>query len=99
MFEGAHITASIPARWPLNPSYMHTFGLYPISILQYHQVSFVCILGITTNYYIIVEQPLCVSFTGLLAAKWKNQPAASCLKWYDDECVSAFQVLVSLTFN
>lgn len=26
MFEKAKIVASIPARWPLNPSYMHTFG-------------------------------------------------------------------------
>lgn len=26
MFETAEIVASIPARWPLNPSYMHTFG-------------------------------------------------------------------------
>lgn len=26
MFEKAEIVASIPARWPLHPSYMHTFG-------------------------------------------------------------------------
>ncbi|XP_015113164.1 carotenoid isomerooxygenase isoform X2 [Diachasma alloeum] len=27
MFEGASIVASLPARWKLNPSYMHTFGI------------------------------------------------------------------------
>ncbi|XP_072388974.1 carotenoid isomerooxygenase isoform X2 [Diabrotica undecimpunctata] len=27
MFEEAQIVASIPARWQLNPSYMHTFGI------------------------------------------------------------------------
>ncbi|KAF2895552.1 hypothetical protein ILUMI_10627, partial [Ignelater luminosus] len=27
MFEKAHIVASIPARWPIHPSYMHTFGI------------------------------------------------------------------------
>lgn len=26
MFKAAEILGSIPARWPLNPSYMHTFG-------------------------------------------------------------------------
>lgn len=26
MFENAEIVANIPARWPLHPSYMHTFG-------------------------------------------------------------------------
>ncbi|KAJ8949375.1 hypothetical protein NQ314_008235, partial [Rhamnusium bicolor] len=27
MFEKAKIVAAIPARWPLHPSYMHTFGI------------------------------------------------------------------------
>ncbi|XP_066152250.1 carotenoid isomerooxygenase isoform X1 [Euwallacea fornicatus] len=27
MFEKAKIVASIPARWPLHPSYIHTFGI------------------------------------------------------------------------
>lgn len=30
MFENAEIVASIPARWPLHPSYMHTFGEFKI---------------------------------------------------------------------
>ncbi|XP_030764784.1 carotenoid isomerooxygenase [Sitophilus oryzae] len=27
MFDNARIVASIPARWPFHPSYMHTFGI------------------------------------------------------------------------
>ncbi|XP_023310515.1 carotenoid isomerooxygenase [Anoplophora glabripennis] len=27
MFENARIVASVPARWPFHPSYMHTFGV------------------------------------------------------------------------
>lgn len=27
IFENAHIVASLPARFKLNPSYMHTFGI------------------------------------------------------------------------
>jgi hypothetical protein len=27
MFEQASIICSIPARWPLHPAYMHTFGI------------------------------------------------------------------------
>lgn len=27
IFDNAHIVASLPARFKLNPSYMHTFGL------------------------------------------------------------------------
>lgn len=38
MFKGVHIAASIPSRWPLNPSYMHTFGLYSY---LYHYVPLV----------------------------------------------------------
>jgi hypothetical protein len=26
MFEQARIVAKIPARWPMHPSYMHSFG-------------------------------------------------------------------------
>lgn len=26
-FNNAHVVSSIPARWPLHPSYMHTFGM------------------------------------------------------------------------
>lgn len=54
--------------------------------------------GITENYYIIVEQPLCISVTGILAAKWKNQPAASCLKWYQDEYVRLLIHTEALSF-
>ncbi|CAH0550459.1 unnamed protein product [Brassicogethes aeneus] len=68
MFEKAQIVASIPARWPLHPSYMHTFG-------------------ITKKYFLIVEQPLNLSVTALVATKLKNDPIAGCLRWYQDEYV------------
>lgn len=33
MFDQAYIVSNIPARWPLNPSYMHTFGKHFIKVL------------------------------------------------------------------
>ncbi|KAG5872558.1 hypothetical protein JTB14_033977 [Gonioctena quinquepunctata] len=66
MFENAKIVASVPARWPLNPSYMHSFG-------------------ITENYFIIIEQPLSVSISGLVTARIKNEPIAGCFRWYHEE--------------
>ncbi|CAH2002037.1 unnamed protein product [Acanthoscelides obtectus] len=66
MFKNAKIVATIPARWPLNPSYMHTFGL-------------------TDNFFIIVEQPLCVSVPGMISAKFNNEPLAGCFRWYHEE--------------
>nr|XP_023020809.1 carotenoid isomerooxygenase [Leptinotarsa decemlineata] len=66
MFEKARIVAAVPARWSLNPSYMHSFG-------------------ITENYYVIVEQPLSISITGVVSAKLTNEPIAGCLKWYHEE--------------
>lgn len=27
MFKQAHIVATVPTRWTLHPSYMHTFGI------------------------------------------------------------------------
>ncbi|XP_022912105.2 carotenoid isomerooxygenase isoform X1 [Onthophagus taurus] len=62
------IIASIPAKWPLNPSYMHSFGM-------------------TENYFILVEQPLCVSVIDLVKCKFKNQPFIGALKWFYDEKV------------
>ncbi|XP_075238183.1 neither inactivation nor afterpotential B isoform X3 [Lycorma delicatula] len=65
-FEQAQIVASVPARWKLNPSYMHTFG-------------------ITEHYFVIVEQPLSISFTTMLQRQLNNQPMAPCLKWQSNE--------------
>lgn len=69
MFEEAEIVASVPTRWRMNPSYMHTFG-------------------ITDNYYIIIEQPLAISFTTMFKCHLMNEPLCTCLKWHDNENVT-----------
>ncbi|CAD6217193.1 GSCOCG00004716001-RA-CDS [Cotesia congregata] len=66
MFDQAEIVGNVPARWPMNPSYMHTFG-------------------ITDNYFIIIEQPLAISFTKMVKCHLMNQPLCTCLKWHDDQ--------------
>ncbi|KZC05840.1 Beta,beta-carotene 9',10'-oxygenase [Dufourea novaeangliae] len=66
MFDQASIVASVPSRWLLNPSYMHTFG-------------------ITENYFVIIEQPLAVSFTTLMSCKVTQQPMCAALKWHENE--------------
>ena len=67
MFDQATIVASVPSRWLLNPSYMHTFG-------------------ITKNYFIIVEQPLSISFVKMTMAHIKQEPMINSFK-YDNESV------------
>lgn len=49
MFEKAHIVASIPARWPLHPSYMHTFGLTDHFFIIVEQPLSLSIPSIITN--------------------------------------------------
>ncbi|XP_074107320.1 neither inactivation nor afterpotential B [Cotesia typhae] len=66
MFDQAEIVGSVPARWRMNPSYMHTFG-------------------ITDNFFIIIEQPLAISFTKMVKCHLMNQPLCTCLKWHDDQ--------------
>ncbi|XP_050300991.1 carotenoid isomerooxygenase [Anthonomus grandis grandis] len=49
MFASGKIVASIPARWPLNPSYMHTFGItenYFVIVEQPFSVSLPGILAL-----------------------------------------------------
>ncbi|GAB1862600.1 Beta,beta-carotene 15,15'-monooxygenase [Camponotus japonicus] len=66
MFDQATIVASVPSRWLLNPSYMHSFG-------------------ITDNYFIIVEQPLAISFIGMMFTHLKKEPMVNCIKWHENE--------------
>ncbi|CAH1163842.1 unnamed protein product [Phaedon cochleariae] len=42
-------------------------------------------LGITENFFVIAEQPLCVSVMGLVGTKIKNEPLAGCFRWYHEE--------------
>ncbi|EZA49146.1 hypothetical protein DMN91_005250 [Ooceraea biroi] len=66
MFDEATIVASVPSRWLLNPSYMHTFG-------------------ITENYFIIVEQPLAISFVEMAFAYIKQKQMMNSFKWHENE--------------
>lgn len=86
MFEEAKIVATIPARWPLHPSYMHTFGI----VLCFCKTRFnwvFYVVGITDNYFIIVEQPLSLSIPSFLKNKFFNQPMIGSFQWYEDEMV------------
>ncbi|XP_039284885.1 carotenoid isomerooxygenase [Nilaparvata lugens] len=65
-FDKAKVVGSVSARWKLNPSYMHTFG-------------------ITDNFFIIVEQPLSISFTSMISRHVQNKPMAPCLQWKKNE--------------
>ncbi|XP_039306523.1 carotenoid isomerooxygenase isoform X2 [Solenopsis invicta] len=66
MFDQAKIVASVPSRWLLNPSYMHTFG-------------------ITENFFIIVEQPLSISFAKMATSLFKQKPMMNSFKWHEKE--------------
>ncbi|XP_011701871.1 PREDICTED: carotenoid isomerooxygenase isoform X2 [Wasmannia auropunctata] len=66
MFDQATIVASVPSRWLLNPSYMHTFG-------------------ITENFFIIVEQPLSVSFFKMAKSHYKQEAMMNSFKWHENE--------------
>ncbi|TGZ48252.1 carotenoid isomerooxygenase isoform X1 [Temnothorax longispinosus] len=66
MFDQATIVTSVPSRWMLNPSYMHTFG-------------------ITENFFIIVEQPLSISFVKMTMSHFKQEPMINSFKWHDNE--------------
>lgn len=68
MFDQATIVASVPSRWLLNPSYMHSFG-------------------ITENFFIIVEQPLSISFIKMTMSHLKQEPMMNSFKWHENENV------------
>lgn len=44
--------------------------------------SYMHTFGITSNYFIIIEQPLTISVPLVMKAKFKNSPLASCFKWF-----------------
>lgn len=87
MFEKAEIVASIPARWPLHPSYMHTFGgrRFFLCVWLWFCVKF---SGVTENYFLIVEQPLSLSVPAMVSNKLvTSEPLAGCFRWYHEEKV------------
>jgi carotenoid isomerooxygenase len=89
MFEQATIVAGIPARWPLHPSYMHTFGSRISKDLHFLIDYFLFLAGMTDNYFIIVEQPLNVSIGGMVMTKLQNDPIVGCFRWYQHENVNS----------
>ncbi|XP_044262087.1 carotenoid isomerooxygenase [Tribolium madens] len=60
MFEGAEIFAGIPARWPLHPTYMHTFGLTENYFVIVEQPLSVSVGGMIMNK--IKNEPMASSF-------------------------------------
>ncbi|XP_025830261.1 carotenoid isomerooxygenase isoform X2 [Agrilus planipennis] len=55
MFDTARIVASVPAPWPLNPSYMHTFGISDNYFVMIQQPFSVSITGLVTA--LVVNRP------------------------------------------
>lgn len=56
MFDQATIVASVPSRWILNPSYMHTFGItenYFIIVEQPLAVSLIAVVSCK-----VMQQPM-----------------------------------------
>ncbi|RZF31954.1 hypothetical protein LSTR_LSTR012424 [Laodelphax striatellus] len=47
--------------------------------------SYMHTFGITENYFIIVEQPLSISFATMISRHVQNKPMAPCLKWKKNE--------------
>lgn len=89
MFEQSKIVASIPAQWPFHPSYMHSFGkIYKRNVNTQFLFIYFSFIGITDNYFVIVEQPLTLSVPKLLLSTLtKRNTIASSLKWYPGEHV------------
>lgn len=50
--------------------------------------------GITDNYFVIVEQPLCISIPRVLISKIKNDPMVGNLRWYQDKMVYFLTVII-----
>jgi carotenoid isomerooxygenase len=49
--------------------------------------SYMHTFGITENYFIIVEQPLAISFIGMAFARIKEDPMINAFKWHENEDV------------
>ncbi|XP_025269761.1 carotenoid isomerooxygenase isoform X1 [Camponotus floridanus] len=47
--------------------------------------SYMHTFGITDNYFIIVEQPLAMSFIGMMTTHLKREPMINCFKWHENE--------------
>lgn len=96
MFDQATIIASVPSRWLLNPSYMHTFGItenYFIIVEQPLSVSLITVISCKMK-----RQPMCA------ALKWYENENVSLMRIFllffiSNKCVNIFllsQTLIHL---
>ncbi|XP_054269655.1 carotenoid isomerooxygenase-like isoform X2 [Macrosteles quadrilineatus] len=60
MFEAAEVVASVKARWPLHPSYMHTFGLTDNFYVIVEQPLTISVPNMVKSQ--LLGQPMCSSF-------------------------------------
>lgn len=44
--------------------------------------------GITEHYFVIVEQPLCISLPTVVVNRFNGDPLSNSLKWFQDYPVS-----------
>jgi hypothetical protein len=60
MFEQASIIGSIPARWPLHPAYMHTFGITNNYFVIVEQPLSVSVPAVVRSH--LLNEPLIANF-------------------------------------
>jgi hypothetical protein len=60
MFEQASIICSIPARWPLHPAYMHTFGITNNYFVIVEQPLSVSVPAVIRSH--LLNEPLIANF-------------------------------------
>jgi carotenoid isomerooxygenase len=60
MFEQASIIGSIPARWPLHPAYMHTFGSTENYFVIVEQPLSISVPAMVRNR--LLNEPMAASF-------------------------------------
>lgn len=91
MFDQATIIASVPSRWLLNPSYMHTFGItenYFIIVEQPLSVSLITVISCKMK-----RQPMCA------ALKWYENENVSLMRIFllffiSNKCVNMYIFLL-----
>ena len=57
MFDQARIVSTVPSRWILNPSYMHTFGITENYFIIVEQPLAVALLTMAANQF--KNEPMC----------------------------------------
>lgn len=58
--------------------------------------SYMHTFGITDHFFVIVEQPLSISFSSMLQRYLTNQPIAPSLIWHQNEQVKEISIIILL---